>query len=53
LTLLYEEVKPYGIPVTGIKTPPLDIYNEKEIFFSYNGWIMPKMGYIFAWWRKS
>lgn len=48
-----EEVSVYGMPITGT-IAPFEVEEEEDSKIKYviSGWILPKQGYVFGWWRK-
>ena len=39
---------------TGIKSNPVDFGDKNGIRkFQHNGWLLPKDGYVFSWWKKA
>lgn len=58
LTLNYSAIKDtaviYGMPITGTISPvvPADM-EEGIIQYVISGWILPKQGYIFGWWKDG
>lgn len=48
-----EEVSVYGMAITGT-IAPFEVEEEEESKIKYiiSGWILPKQGYVFGWWRK-
>ena len=52
-TEVREEISVYGIPVTGTIEPlEPEKDNDSKIKYVISGWILPKQGYVFGWWKK-
>ena len=47
-------MRTYRIPITGTISPvvPADM-EEGIIQYVISGWILPKQGYIFGWWKDG
>lgn len=49
-----EEISVYGIPVTGTIEPlEPEEDDDSKIKYVISGWILPKQGYVFGWWKKK
>lgn len=47
------EIDVYGMPITGTIAPISPNEDEdNKITYIISGWILPKQGYIFGWWKK-
>lgn len=53
-TEVKDEIVVYGMPVTGTISPfELEEGADTKIKYVISGWILPKQGYIFGWWKKQ
>lgn len=48
-----DEVSVYAMPITGT-IAPFEVEEEENSKIKYiiSGWILPKQGYVFGWWKK-
>lgn len=50
-----DDIDVYCMPITGSTSTPRITYSNRPhlLVYKYAGWLMPKNGYVFAWWKKS
>jgi len=52
-TSMKDNISVCTFPKAGLRQNPVAIYDEGVIRCRHDGWLLPKDGYTFAWWKKT